>query len=321
MQASDRCALITGAAGFLGSHLVKKLLASDWQVIALDNLCAGTLDNLRDVANHPRLHTVLADICQRDYICGILAQFSPQIVFHLAAHHFIPYCETESAEAVRVNVLGTQTLVEAVQRVATTQRFMFVSTGDVYTPMEQPHQETSPVAPSSLYGTTKLACEQLLQVAAKKSDIDFTIARLFNIYGPQETNPHIIPEIISQLKSHDRQPLHLGSIWPKRDFIFVEDVADALISLVAIDAHFDVVNVGGGQAYAIEDLVQIIGTLLKRNIQVVTDPQRVRPVERPHLEADISKINRLTGWAPAWTIETGLAHLLAAEDLMASKAA
>lgn len=217
---------------------------------------------------------------------------------------------------MRVNILGTQTLAETVQQMSTVERFIFVSTGDVYVPSETPHHEDSLVAPGSVYGTTKLAGEHLLQVAAKKCDTAFTVVRMFNIYGPQETNPHIIPEIITQLKLQGGDRLSLGSVWPKRDFIFVKDVVDGLISLVDAPEGFDVFNIGTGHAYAIEELVQVIGTLLQRTIHIDTDLARVRPVERPHLQADISKITRTTGWAPKWNIETGLAHLLTAEALM-----
>jgi UDP-glucose 4-epimerase len=156
----------------------------------------------------------------------------------------------------------------------------------------------------------------MLAVATRaRPGLSVAVARLFNVYGPRETNPHVLPDILEQLKVPDADTLRLGNVWPRRDFIFVEDVAEGLIALLDAASTYDAFNLGCGKALAISEVVAILGDLLGRPLRVVTDPAQVRPVERACLEAEIDKAARVLGWKPAWSFRDGLRHWLAHEAI------
>src|SRR5439155_2778218 len=147
-------------------------------------------------------------------------------IFHFAAVHYIPFCTANPFEAMRINVLGTQAVIDAAAA-GPTGRIVFASTSDVYSVKDAPLSEDDPIGPYTVYGTTKMMSERLLWLATTMNPrLSVSVARLFNVYGPRETNPHVLPEVLDQLKSGGCT-LRLGNLWPLRDFVFVEDVADA----------------------------------------------------------------------------------------------
>ena len=305
--------LVTGAAGFLGSHVVEQLVARDIHVVAVDSLEWGRESHLSTFSEIPAFHFERADIRDRNAIGAVFARHRPAAVIHLAALHYIPAAVKDPVATVAINVLGTQTILSAAIAVDV-ERFLFASTGDVYAPSDAPHREDDRLAPFNIYGLSKLHGEQLIALTAlDHAATRFVVARLFNLYGPRETNPHILPEIIAQLRNGSRQ-LKLGNIWPKRDLVPVRDAARALIQLVErAPAGVTTANVASGRAWSIEEAIAIIGELLGRPIEVIADPEKMRPSERPHLEADVSRLRGLIGWAPSNDLKTGLRELLAAE--------
>ena len=214
-----------------------------------------------------------------------------------------------------LNVLGTQCVLSAA-RAAAVPRFWLASTGDVYVPDERPHHETeSAVGPFNIYGVTKLMCEQLVALEAReRPDARFLVGRLFNLYGPRETNPHILPEVLGQLCADPSAALRLGSLWPKRDLVPVADAARAVVAtLDAAPAGVTTVNVASGVAVSMQEVLDRIGELRGRPLAIETDPAKVRPVERRHLQADVARLRGLIGWAPHADLGRGLTELLAAE--------
>src|SRR5207247_1315554 len=135
------------------------------------------------------------------------------------------------------------------------------------------------------------------------------VGRLFNVYGPRETNPHVLPDILEQLKCGGRG-VRLGNLWPRRDFTFVEDVADALVALVGSESAFDIFNVGSGHATSVAEAVAIIAEILQRPVEAAVDAARTRPVERACLHADIAKIARTLDWRPRRTFHDGMTSWL-----------
>ncbi len=308
-------ALVTGAAGFIGSHLTERLAERDYSVLAVDRLLWGD-ERIQHLLQDQSVVLERGDI-RDEALMRRIASLGPfDTVFHLAALHYIPYCTAHAVETLGVNVLGTQTLLEALKP-SPPRRFVFVSTGDVYAPKEVPHDETDPLEPFSIYGISKLFGERLIAAAATLSpETSFVVARLFNAYGSRETNPHVIPDIIAQLKRGSQ--IRLGNTWPRRDYVDVRDIAEALVVLGTFSGNgpFECFNVGSGVASSVEDVIKALEEILKVKVGVQADSERSRRVERGHLQANISKLQTATGWRPRYGLRDGLRELCIYENLL-----
>jgi UDP-glucose 4-epimerase len=309
--------VVTGAAGFLGSHVVEQLLVRGEPVVALDNLLWGDLNHLRPHFGRPGFTLALVDVRDAKAVADVLGKFRPAAVVHLAALHYIPAAVADPALAVGINVLGTQAVLSA-SAAAGVERFWFASTGDVYPPSDAPHREPDPPAPFNIYGLTKAQGEQLVALAARdRPAARFVVGRLFNLYGARETNPHILPEILKQLRERPGTPLRLGNTWPKRDLVPVTEAARAVIETVLrAPEGVTTVNVATGTARSVAEVIDLIGELRGAKVAVETDPAKVRPVERNHLQADVSRLRSLIGWAPHDDLRRGLTELLRGEGML-----
>ena len=194
-------------------------------------------------------------------------------------------------------------------------RFWLASTGDVYVPDERPHHETeSAVGPFNIYGMTKLMCEQLVALERGSGRTPGSWSAGCSTCTARETNPHILPEVLGQLCADPSAALRLGSLWPKRDLVPVADAARAVVAtLDAAPAGVTTVNVASGVAVSMQEVLDRIGELRGRPLAIETDPAKVRPVERRHLQADVARLRGLIGWAPHADLGRGLTELLAAE--------
>ena len=159
----------------------------------------------------------------------VMERADAQVVIHLAALHFIPACNRDPQRAIRVNVDGTQGVLKAAADAASVVGVVVASTAAVYAPSTEAHSESSTIGPTDIYGLTKLWSEQLAELFARSTGKSVGIARLFNVFGPGETNPHLIPTIVRQLQQGPE--LRLGNLSTKRDYVYVEDVARGLIAL------------------------------------------------------------------------------------------
>lgn len=310
--------VVTGVAGFLGSHVAEWLLEQGVPVVGVDNFSGGKREFLAACAAQPHFTLVEQDVCDAEALQRLLLQHRPAAVVHLAALHYIPACQADPVRTIRLNVLGTQCVLAAT-RAAAVERFFFASTGDVYAPSDQPHQEDgSPLGPFTLYGLSKLMGEQLLALEVReRPQAVFVIGRLFNLYGPRETNPHILPEIVGQLRRAPEEPLRLGNLWPKRDLVPVADAARAVVELVeSCPPGLTTVNIGSGVAVSMHEVLDILGRLRGQPVTIEMDPAKVRPVERPHLQADVSRLRHLLGWTPSSDLVRGLAELLRHEGVL-----
>jgi UDP-glucose 4-epimerase len=254
------------------------------------------------------------DIRDAASLRSLFERHRPAAVVHLAALHFIPACAADPPLTISLNVHGTQCVLSAA-RAAGVGKFWFASTGDVYVPQDAPHREDSPTGPFNVYGLSKLMGEQLVALEARnRPDARFVIGRLFNLYGPRETNPHILPEILGQLRSSPSATLRLGSLWPKRDLVPVADAARAAVAtLDDAPAGVTTVNVATGVAVSMQQVLNLIGELRGKPLAIETDAAKVRPIERRQLQADVAKLRQMIGWAPHADLRRGLAELLAAE--------
>jgi UDP-glucose 4-epimerase len=295
--------LVTGGAGFVGSAVLERLLEDfDGRVTVVDNLFNGRREYVPD---DPRVAFVAADLRDRTEIARIVADAQPQAVLHLAALHFIPYCNRNPGEAMEVNVVGTQNLLQALA--AHKPRVVVAaSTAAVYPICDAPCREDDVIGPTDIYGVSKWTNEQQLNLFSAETGVPCAAGRFFNVFGPRETNPHVIPEIIKQILEGATQ-IKLGNVKPKRDYVFTEDVADAVLALAEQHrAGFRPFNVGTGNEYSVEEVAQAIAQVSGRPVEIVIDPARVRPSDRLHLACDYSRIEREMGWRPRQDLPGGL---------------
>lgn len=309
--------LVTGGNGYVGRELVRQLIAQrDCEVHVLDNIASGE----HRLAQMDQQAFVLhrQDIRDTDAVSELLNRIRPSIIYHLAAVHFIPACEAEPGNAVAINVAGTVNLLNATPAGT---KFVFASSAAVYRPLPDAHLERDEeLGPVDVYGYTKLHGEHFVRHYHNQNKVRGVIVRLFNVVGPGETNPHLVPAIISQLASGNHQ-LALGNLFPHRDYIDVSDVAAGFRALAKRDAFEGgplISNLGTGNTHSVGDVVATIGTAAGVTIDIQQDPLRMRAVDRPMLKASTQKLKQITGWTPsislaesmhrAWTnrVEDGL---------------
>jgi UDP-glucose 4-epimerase len=264
-----------------------------------------------EVAEHPRFELLTLDIRDPGATRDALASVAPQLVVHLAATHFIPACIRDPATTLQINVLGTQHVLDGCRPLTTPPKFVLASTADVYEPSLDPHDESSTIAPDNVYGLSKLTAEYLVRYAGRQGACRPLICRLFNLYGPKETNPHVIPAIVDQLREGD--VIRLGNTTAKRDFVYVEDAADALVRLSDVAPPGTTVNVGTGAALSVDEVIEVIRQLTGRDIRVEVDEQRWRASDRPILVAANELLRTLLPDALPTTFAEGLRRLLVEE--------
>jgi UDP-glucose 4-epimerase len=298
--------LITGGYGFIGSPLCVELVSRGHSVAVLDNGRRGGPQNL-PLAVRQEVRDFQGDVRNCDELQAALAAFQPDAVIHLAAIHFIPDCEANPAEAISINVGGTQAVFQAAY-LSDVRNVVFASSAAVYSPGLGPHREDNRLAPTDIYGLTKLWTEHLGALHHQRTGARVIGARLFNVYGPGETNPHIIPEIVRQASKSD--VMALGNLATRRDYVYVADVARALAEMVAPGGpdEFLVCNVGTGYERDGYDLVDGIGEVLGQHLRIEVDPARVRASDRPSLLSDSSLATSRFGWRPEVPFVQGLAE-------------
>lgn len=296
--------LVTGGAGFIGSAVIKKLQKEGHDLFVIDNLSFGKRDFIQ-VADD---HFFQTDILDKPAIMGIFAKIRPDVVIHLAAVHFIPYCNQHPYESSNINITGTMNVLEAVTKYPVKQLF-FASTAAVYPISDEAVSETNVLEPMDIYGLSKLVGEHLCNEFHMQTKTPVIVCRFFNAFGPNETNPHLIPEIQKQVNSGLRV-LQLGNLTPKRDFIHTSDMANAVnVLLNQLQEGIHTYNLGRGIEYSVTEIVDAFARQLGEPVKIEVDQSRVRKVERMHLLADVSKLKKL-GWQPLIDIDGGIKTLV-----------
>lgn len=297
--------VVTGGAGFVGSQLIRNLINLNHQVLVLDDLSVGKKQFVPESGNLEFLHGNITDRS----VFNRVREFKPDNVIHLAAIHFIPYCNEHPVQTVETNLIGTRCLLNACKSIKPST-FIFTSSAAVYAISDNKTNEEDLAAPTDIYGMSKLLGEDLCKLFHKETGIRTVIGRLFNVFGPRETNPHVIPEIIDQLKN-GKSEIELGNVEPKRDFIHVRDVADAYIALLQnFKGNLGTFNIGSGKEYSVRELIGICSSILGKEIKIISSKSRWRASDRMHLLANIDKITKETGWKPKVNIEEGFRELL-----------
>lgn len=298
--------LVTGGAGFIGSALISKLQSLGHTIHVIDNLSFGN----RKFLTIPDTHFYELDILDRTALELAVQAISPSWLIHLAAIHFIPYCNEHPKEASLTNIQGTINVLNAAKQIKNLEKIFFASTAAVYPICDDAIPESQQPEPTDIYGISKLAGEHLMNEFYLQTSIPTVIGRFFNAFGPNETNAHVIPEIQRQINSGVRT-IQLGNLDPKRDFIHTFDMAIAISQLLdKFDTGIETFNIGRGIEYSVREVVQAFEQELGEEIIIQVDPNRVRKVERMHLLADISKLKKFINWEPQISLNQGIQTLI-----------
>lgn len=298
--------LVTGGAGFIGSATIAELQKYGHDIYVIDDLSFGN----RDFLTIPDVCFNQLDILNGHGLTEVIHKIDPDWIIHLAAIHFIPYCNQHPFKSSNINTQGTINVLNAAKSLKNLEKMFFASTAAVYPICDHAIPETQQTNPLDIYGLSKLAGEHLMNEFHLQTSIPTVVCRFFNAFGPNETNQHLIPEIQQQVNSGLRT-IELGNLDPKRDFIHTYDMARAILLLLnKFDAGIDVFNLGSGQEYSVIDVVKEFESQLGEEITIKVDQSRVRKVERMHLLADISKLKAFINWEPEISLSNGIKTLI-----------
>lgn len=299
--------LVTGADGFIGSHLTEALLNEGYHVRALAQYNSFNYWGwLEDIKPNPALEVVTGDVRDPNYCREICKGID--IVFHLAALIAIPYSYVAPDSYVDTNVKGTLNICQAA-RDCGVKRILITSTSEVYgTARYVPIDEKHPLQPQSPYSASKIGADAIAMSFYNAFKLPITIVRPFNTYGPRQSARAVIPTIISQIADGIKE-IKLGDLSPTRDFNYVEDTCRGFIELAKCDkAIGETVNIGSNFEISIKDTLDLTKDIMRSDVRFITDEQRIRPENSEvfRLWCDNSKIRELTGFESKYSIREGL---------------
>ena len=293
---------MTGGAGFIGSEVVRQLCELEAEVTVLDNFSSGKMEYIKKFDS---IKVVEGDICDGEVVSKALKD--QELVVNMAALPFIPDCYYHPDEFFKVNAMGAiNTMWQSIQS-GTVEKFVHISSSEVYgTAKYVPMDEEHPTLPRSTYAVSKLAADRAVFTMHKEHGFPVVIIRPFNSYGPNVTQPYIIPEIALQLLSAN-DCVRLGNVRSSRDFTYVVDTARGIVmALTNKNVVGETINLGSGRKVKIRDLVFLMAKLLGKHVKIETDPTRLRPYDVERLLCDYTKARKLLEWEPKVSLEEGL---------------
>lgn len=309
MTLKNKKILVTGADGFIGSHLVEQLVEEGCRVKAFvyynSNNSWGWLENIPGNMLS-EIEVVAGDVRDADFVRKTTENVD--IVFHLAAIISIPYSYAAPESFVDTNIKGTLNILQAA-RLASCERILITSTSEVYgTARYVPIDEKHPLQAQSPYAATKIGADRIAESFYRSYDMPLTIVRPFNTYGPRQSARAVIPTVITQLLSGKRK-IRIGSLSPTRDFNYVKDTVRGFIEIARSDQTIgEEINIASCKEISIGDLINLLIELTGIEAELEVDEARLRPEksEVMRLLGDNKKIRRLTKWEPRYDIRKGL---------------
>ena len=302
-----RVSLVTGAAGFAGSHLVEHLLEQGDEVAAWSNPSGRTA-----LRADPRVQWNAVDLLDRDAVCHEIASLKPAAVYHLAGLADVAASWSRPERPLRVNALGTSHLLDAVERADLPCPVLVTGSALVYEQTAEAITEDSPIGPVSPYGLSKLA-QEMLATSSRLPRV--FIARPFNHAGPGQSDAYVTSSFarqIAEVEAGRREPLlRVGNLESRRDVTDVRDTVRAYRAMIQRGASRRPYNVCSGTAYLVRDLLESLIALARVPVRVEIDPARMRPSDNPVVLGDNSRIRREVGWVPEIGMEQTLRDLLA----------
>ncbi|MCB9478546.1 MAG: GDP-mannose 4,6-dehydratase [Deltaproteobacteria bacterium] len=309
-------ALVTGAAGFAGSHLVDHLLAEGDEIGALVLPSDKLLPEHRD-----RVRRFDGDIVRLEDAEAAIGEFQPEVVYHLAGIAFVPLGATPPAVMLNVNLNGTLNMLEALRRHATEAKFVFAGSAEVYGAKPEtayPLSETATPSPTSLYAHAKLFAEQSIAWYGREFGVRSVTLRLFNHIGPRQSRQFAIASFAEQLREiragRREAVLHVGNLEARRDFTDVRDVARAYRLVGSRETRHPFYHVASGNALTIHEVLNRMISLADIDVEIRRDPDRLRPSDVPLYLGSFERIQSELGWAPEIPLERTLRDLLGGQQ-------
>ncbi len=298
--------LVTGADGFIGSHLTEMLLEKGYSVRALCYYNSFNSWGWLEGNNHSKLEVVLGDIRDPNFCKQITKGID--LIFHLAALIAIPYSYNAPDSYVETNIKGTMNICQAAKENGT-RRILITSTSEVYgTAQYVPIDEKHPKQPQSPYSATKIAADAIALSFYNSFNLPVVIVRPFNTYGPRQSARAIIPTIITQIAAGIKE-IKVGDLTPTRDFNYVKDTCMGFIQLANCDAAIgQEINIASNYEISMSDTLNLIAGIMKSDVKFIEEAIRLRPEKSEvfRLWGDNSKIKKLTGYTTSYSIEEGL---------------
>ena len=301
--------LVTGGAGFIGSNLCYSLTSrEDYNIIVLDNLSVGSLDNLSDILG--RIEFIKGDIRDYELLSKLISRID--VVINLAAIVSVPYSMEHPREVFEVNTLSVLNIINAMRRY-NVSKLIHISTCAIYGEARYlPIDEEHPKNPLSPYAVSKLAAEELIKIYSREYGFKAIILRLFNVYGPRQGGGEysgVIKIFIERLLK-GKPPVIYGDGLQTRDFIYVDDVSSIIIKALEYepDENYIILNVGSGKAVRIKDLADKLIKMINPGIKPIYSSPRSGDIR--HSQADISKLIKTLGYKPKYTLDEGLAKTI-----------
>ena len=310
MNWSSKKVLVTGAGGFIGSHLAERLVELGADVSALVRYTSTGAWGWLDRSPHKdQINVILGDVRDQDAVLRMMD--GVEIVFHLAALIGIPYSYHAPLSYVRTNIEGTVNILQAAMR-CNIERVLQTSTSEVYgSAISVPINESHPLQGQSPYSASKIGADKIAESFHLSFNLPVVIVRPFNTFGPRQSARAVIPTIVSQALG--QSAITLGNLEPTRDLSYVSDTVNGFVKAAESPAAVgEVINLGTGREISIGQLAETILEMMGKRMAVVNEAQRVRPKgsEVDRLCADNSKARELLGWEPQYTLEDGLARTI-----------
>lgn len=294
--------LVIGAAGFVGKYLV-------------DEMCANGMEAYATKLPHeqfeyPNAQVYDLDIMDKEAIVALLFEIRPDYIFHLAAQSSVGLAWKNPGLTIDVNIKGSINVMDALRELFYKPRILLIGSGEEYghiQPTETPIKESNLLRPGNIYAATK-ACQNMIgNIYSKAYDLELMMVRAFNHIGPGQAPMFVVSDFCKQVAEIEKglkEPvMKVGNLAAKRDFTDVRDVVKAYVKLIQSGLAGETYNVGSGSAKEIREILNLIVSMSTVKIDVEIDPNKIRPVDVPIIEADISKINELTGWKPQIPLE------------------